>query len=41
VMYYGVCGMYQFTYSCGGCIVILVWMNCDICGGFMDELLYL
>jgi hypothetical protein len=26
---------------CGGCIVILVWMNCDIFGGFMDELLYM
>jgi hypothetical protein len=26
---------------CGACIVILVWMNCDIRGGFVDELLYL
>jgi hypothetical protein len=35
------CGMYQLTYSFVGCIVILVWMSWDICGGFIDELLYL
>jgi hypothetical protein len=29
------------TYSCGGCNVILVWMICDIYGGFTNELLYM